>query len=194
MSKVKEILREVSTWALMIIAGFMSLGVLLMCCLSISSMLSLGYAAIILYCLIPRSWSYVGISLSVIAACLYICVMFLCVFYQPGSVLLSSLLPIMAVLAMLKGKPLWMWSLVALIFLGIGVFSLFYNDIIGPMTFMICDRPIDVPAQWGHCYRLFWSASLFKMVASRAGNLSILVMSGYLLYKRYRKPCEDLEV
>ena len=191
---MKEVIRKAVTCGLVILAGFLSLAVIMMCSLSIGSMLSLGYAAIILYCLIPRSWRYVGISLSVIAACLYICAMFLCFFYQPGWVLLSALLPIMAVLAMLKGKPLWMWSLVAIIFLAMGVFSLFYNDINGPMTFMICDRPIDVPAQWGNCYRLFWSAVLFNMVASRAGNLSILVMSGYLLYKRYRKPCEDLEV
>ena len=191
---MKEVIRKAVTCGLVILAGFLSLAVIMMCSLTIGSMLCLGYAAIILYCLIPRSWSYVGISLSVIVACLYFCVMFLCIFYQPGWVLLSALLPIMAVLAMLKGKPLWMWSLVAMIFLAMGVFSLFYNDIIGPMTFMICDRPIDVPAQWGNCYRLFWSAVLFNMVASRAGNLSILVMSGYLLYKRYRKPCEDLEV
>lgn len=191
---MKELIRKAVTWVLVILAGFLSLAVIMMCCLTISFMLCLGYVAIILYCLIPRSWSYVGISLSVIAACLYICAMFLCLFYQPGSVLLSALLPIMAVLAMLKGKPLWMWGLVALIFLAMGVFSLFYNDIIGPMTFMICDRPIDVPAQWGHCYRLFWSALLFNIVAYRAGILSILVLSGISLYKRYRKPCEDLEV
>lgn len=191
---MKEVIRKAVTCGLVILAGFLSLAVIMMCSLAIGSMLSLGYAVIILYCLIPRSWSYVGISLSVIAACLYICAMFLCIFYQPGSVFLSALLPIMAVLAMLKGKSLWMWCLVALIFLAMGVFSLFYNDIVGPMTFMICDRPIDVPAQWGNCYRLFWSAVLFNMVASRAGNLSILVMGGYLLYKKYRKPCEDLEV
>ena len=191
---MKEVIREVVTWGVMILAGFLSLAVIMMCCLSIGSMLSLGYVAIILYCLIPKSWSYVGISLSIIAACLYLCALFLSIFYQPSSVLLSALLPVMAVLAMLKGKPLWMWGLVGLIFLAIGVFSLFYNNIIGPMTFMICDRPFDVPAQWGHCYRLFWSAALFKMVAYRAGILSILVMGGFLLYKRYRKPCERLEV
>ena len=182
---MKELNRKAVTWVLVILAGFLSLAVIMMSSLSIGSMLCVGYAAIILYCLIPKSWSYVGISLSVIAACLYICAMFLCIFYQPGCVLLSALLPIMAVLAMLKGKPLWMWCLVALIFLVMGVFSLFYNDIVGPMTFMICDRPFDVPAQWGHCYRLFWSAVLFKIVASRAGLLSILFMGGYLLYKRY---------
>ena len=66
--------------------------------------------------------------------------------------------------------------------------------ILAGFLFMICDRPFDVPAQWGHCYRLFWSAALFKIVASRAGILSILVMSGILLYKRYRKACEHLEV
>ena len=184
---MKELIRKAVTWVLVILAGFLSLAVIMMCCLAISSMLCVGYAAIILYCLIPKSWSYAGISLSVIAACLYICAMFLCIFYQPGSVFLSALLPIMAVLAMLKGKSLWMWCLVALIFLAMGVFSLFYNDIVGPMTFMICDRPFDVPAQWGHCYRLFWSAVLFKIVASRAGILSILFMGGYLLYKRYCK-------
>jgi hypothetical protein len=191
---MKKVIREVITWVLMILAGFMSLAVILMCSFSIGSMLNLGYVAIILYCLIPKSWSYVGISLSIIAACLYLYALFLSIFYQPGSVLLSALLPIMAVLAMLKGRPLWMWGLVGLIFMTIGVFSLFYNDIIGPMAFMIRDRPFDVPAQWGHCYRLFWSAALFKMVAYRAGILSILVMGGYLLNKRYRKPCERLEV
>ena len=181
---MKEVIRKVGTWGLVILAGFLSLAIIMVCCLTISSMLCVGYAAIILYCLIPKSWSYVGISLSIIAACLYICAMYLFSFYQPGRVLLSALLPVMAVLAMLKGKSKWVWGIVALIFLIVGVYCLFNNDIIGPMTFRICDRPIDVPAQWGYNYRLFWSFALLQMVAHLAGFLSIMVMLGYSLYKK----------
>ena len=189
MNRMKEYLRKVGVGALVVIAGIMGCITLLFCALSLNSLLCWGYAAIILYCLIPRSWSYVGISLSIIAASFYIIVMFLLMLYQPGRMLLSSLLPIMAVLALLKGKPKWMWGIVALIFLIIGVYLLFNNDIIGPMTFRICDRPIDIPAQWGHNYRLFWSFALLQMVAHLAGILSIMVMAGYSLYKKtVRKP------
>jgi hypothetical protein len=104
--------------------------------------------------------------------------------YQPGRLLLSSLLPIMTVLALLKGKPKWMWGIVALIFLIVGVYCLLNNNIIGPMAFRICDRPVDIPAQWGHNYRLFWSFALLQMVAHLAGILSIMVMFGYSLYKK----------
>ena len=106
----KEYLRKVGVGALVVIAGIMGCITLLFCALSLNSLLCWGYAAIILYCLIPRSWSYVGISLSIIAASFYIIVMFLFTLYQPGRMLLSSLLPIMAVLALLKGKPKWMWT------------------------------------------------------------------------------------
>lgn len=189
MNKMKDYLRKVGVGILLVIAGIMGCSTLLLCIMSFSSLLRLGFAAIILYCLIPKSWSYVGISLAIIATSFYIIVMFLCMLYQPGRMLLVSLLPIMAVLALLKGKPKWMWGIVVLIFLIVGVYCLFNNDIIGPMEFRICDRPIDIPAQWGHNYRLFWSFALLQMVAHLAGILSIMVMLGYSLYKKVvRKP------
>ena len=81
----------------------------------------------------------------------------------------SSLMPMTAVILMLRRKPLWVWGVVALIFLTIGVYYVFHNDIKGPMEFMICDRPIDVPAQWHHCYRFFWTGIVVETVTNIAG-------------------------
>jgi hypothetical protein len=47
------------------------------------------------------------------------------------------------------------------------------------MGFMIRDRPIDVPAQWYHCYRFFWGGVLLNMISSRAGVISVLLLFLY---------------
>jgi hypothetical protein len=67
-------------------------------------------------------------------------------------------------------------------FLGILVCRLllfFNNDIVGPMGFMIRDRPIDVPSQWYHCYRFFWGGVLLNMISLRAGVISVLILFLY---------------
>ena len=103
------------------------------------------------------------------------------IFMQPLFCLMSSILSLTTVGVMLKGKPLWMWGIVTTIFLSIGVFYVFNNDIVGPMGIMIRDRPIDTPAQWYHCYRFFWTGIVIETVTYIAGIVSVLLLSLYTL-------------
>lgn len=112
------------------------------------------------------------------------------IFYQPLFVVLFGLVPIMAVLAMLKGKPRKMWLVVAMIFLVSAVYYLFNNDIAGPMQFRMTDRPIDTPAQWGNNWRLYWLGVCASTVAWIGGVISIVVLFLYRLYIVWKKRCE----
>ena len=104
------------------------------------------------------------------------------IFYQPLFVTLFGLVPIMAVLAMLKGKPRKMWLVVAMIFLVSAVYYLFDNDIAGPMQFRMVDRPIDTPSQWGNNWRLYWLGVYVSTVAWIDVIISIVVLFLYHLY------------
>ena len=144
--------------------------------------LILGLLALTFYCLVPKTWGIKGVVASVIGACLYIVLLISTIFYQPLFVVLFGLVPIMAVLAMLKGKPRKMWLVVAMIFLLSAVYYLFDNDIAGPMQFKISDRPINTPAQWGNNWRLYWLGIYTSTVAWIGGVISIVVLFLYRLY------------
>jgi hypothetical protein len=73
--------------------------------------------------------------------------------------LMSIILPVCSTLIMLKGKPIWIGIVIFLVYLSVGFYCFFNNDIVGPMGFMIRDRPIDVPSQWYHCYRFLGRCS-----------------------------------
>lgn len=163
--------------------------------MSISFLPYVGYMALVLYLLVPRDWGMFGTCGAIVVGCIYLAFLFLfALFWQPVFCLMSSLLPMTAVILMLRRKPLWMWGVVALIFLTIGVYYVFHNDIKGPMEFMICDRPIDVPAQWYHCYRFFWTGFVVETVTHMAGFVSVLFLSVLPLKKIARKACEGLEM
>ena len=154
-----------------------------------------GYMALVLYLLIPRDWGMFGTCGAIVVGCIYLAFLFLfALFWQPVFCLMSSLLPMTTVILMLRRRPLWMWGVVALIFLTIGVYYVFHNDIKGPMEFMISDRPIDVPAQWYHCYRFFWTGYVVETVTHMAGFVSVLFLWVLPLKKYVRKACEGLEM
>ena len=141
--------------------------------------------AIVVYRLLPKTVGVFGIAIAIIIACLYFDVMVIsALFYQPLYILMSCVVTTSAVLLLLKGKPKWLWGVVAFIYLGLGVYYLFNNDIVGPMEFMIRDRPVDVPAQWNHCYRFFWSGVLMGMITTTASYCSVVVIAIYVLYSR----------
>jgi hypothetical protein len=93
--------------------------------------------------------------------------------------LMSIILPVCSTLIMLKGKPIWIGIVIFLVYLSVGFYCFFNNDIVGPMGFMIRDRPIDVPSQWYHCYRFFWGGVLLNMISLRAGVISVLILFLY---------------
>jgi hypothetical protein len=82
-------------------------------------------------------------------------------------------------LVMLKGKPIWIWIIIFLVYLSVGFYCFYNNDIVGPLGFSNIDRPINVPAQWYHCYRFFWGGVLLNMITSVAGVISALILFLY---------------
>ena len=147
----------------------------------------IAFWSIILYRLLPKSFGVFGFSLAVIGVCVYFVISFLSIFVcQPMHYLMKIALATVAVLIMLKGKPRWLWGVVALVFIGYGVFYLFYNDIVGPMTFLIMDRPIDTPSQWYNCYRFFWTGIYLDGVIWYSSIISTIIIFIYIMYYRYK--------
>lgn len=170
-----------------IIAAMMALGLLAMFATLPFLWVFIAFWAIILYRLLPKSFGVFGVSLAIIGVCVYFVISFLSIFvYQPMHYLMKTTLATVAVLIMLKGKPRWLWSVVALVFVGYGVFYLFYNDIVGPMTFLIMDRPIDTPSQWFDCYRFFWTGIYLDGVIWYSSIISTIIIFIYIMYNRYK--------
>jgi len=175
-----EILRNIVSFLFASVAVIMALGTLCLLLMSPSYIILYIFMAIIIWELTPKSWSIIGWSCVLITACLYLTIIFITGFsWQPLMYLMSIMLPVCSTLVMLKGRPIWIWIVIFLVYLSVGFYCLYNNDIVGPMEFMIRDRPIDVPAQWYHCYRFFWGAVLLDMISSMAGVISVLILFLY---------------
>jgi hypothetical protein len=188
MYKIKEILLCLSKIVLAIVAVIMVIVAMIIASsdMTFPNIAVFCFLIITLYCLISKNWGIIPISVCIILASLYFFMLISSVFYQPVYLLLFGLAPIMAVLAMLKGKPRLMWIVVALIFLGSAVYYLFNNNIVGPREFAITDRPIDTPSQWGNNYRLYWFGIYASTVAWIGGIISIIVLFMYYLYSTWK--------
>ena len=170
-----------------IIAAMMALGIIAMFFTLPFIWAYIAFWAVILYHLLPKSFGVLGVSLAVIGVCVYFVISFLSIFVcQPMHYLMKIVLATVAVLIMLKGKPRWLWGVVVLIFVGCGVFYLFYNDIVGPMTFLIMDRPIDTPSQWYDCYRFFWTGIYLDGVIWYSSIISSIIIFVYIMYNMYK--------
>ena len=170
-----------------IIAAMMALGLIAMFGTLPFLWVFIAFWAVILYRLLPKSFGVFGFSLAVIGVCVYFVISFLSIFVcQPMHYLMKTALATGSVLIMLKGKPRWLWGVVALVFIGYGVFYLFYNDIVGPMTFLIMDRPIDTPSQWYNCYRFFWTGVYLDGVICDSSIISTIIIFIYIMYYRYK--------
>ena len=176
-----------------ILALIMTLGVLAIFGMQVTSWPLLGFMALIIYSLIPKTSGTLLLSVVLIAACTYFGIMLLSrFFYQPLYYLMMITLAVSGVAVMLKGKPGWMWLIIASVFIVFGIVLLYNNDIIGPTEFMICDRPFDYPAQWFHCYRFFWAGVLLDLIAWSAGIISIIILFVYSMLVRYKSSLKGL--
>ena len=175
-----KIFRNILSFLLASIAVIMTLGALCLLLMSPYSFVFYIFMAIIIWELTPKSWSTIGWSCVLITACLYLAIMFitgLC--WQPLRYLMSIILPVCSTLIMLKGKPIWIGIVIFLVYLSVGFYCFFNNDIVGSLGFSNIDRPINVPAQWYHCYRFFWGGVLLNMISLRAGVISVLILFLY---------------
>ena len=131
---MKEIIWTIAEVVAALVTLLMAIGLFGLVGMSLFFLPYLAYMALILYLLIPREWGMFGTCGAIVVGCIYLAFLFLfAIFWQPVFCLMSSLMPMTAVILMLKRKPLWMWGVVALIFLTIGVYYVFHNYIKGPM-------------------------------------------------------------
>ena len=103
---------------------------------------------------------------------------------QPLSILMFVLVTVWAIYTSAKGTPTIIKVIIAALFLGIGIYTVFHNDIYGPLIFSIVDRPIDCPSQWLHCYRFYWTGMILHMTVWDASLLSFLLLGGYKVFKK----------
>lgn len=130
----------------------------------------------------------------VVVIVIYLFLLLISTLYAPMSLFLWTLPPIVVVMLLLKRKPLWVKSTVIGSLLLIGVDTLFDNDIIGPMEFMIRDRPINTPGQFYYSWRYYWVMMYFYIVAWRWGSVSvifIILRKVFLLAKRLWVFCRN---
>lgn len=183
---MKQILWTCVEVLMAIIALVIALGALALCGVSIQLAPFIGFLVIILYYFAYKRLGILGFSVAVIIAAIYLAFMFLSTLVeQPLYCLMSCVLSLAAVILMLRGKPLWLWVVVLLFFISIGVYYIFNNDIVGPMGFLIRDRPIDTPAQWYYCYRFYWCGVVAETVSQFAGIVSVIVIAAYILYQKF---------
>lgn len=102
---------------------------------------------------------------------------------QPLSILMFVLVTVWAIYTSAKGTPKILKVIIAALFLGIGIYMVFHNDIDGPLIFSIIDRPIDRPSQWLHCYRFYWTGMILHMTVWEASFFSFLLLGGYKVFK-----------
>ena len=170
-----------------IMAGMMALAIIAMFGAQPLLWVIIAFWAIILYRILPKSFGVLGIFMATIGVCVYFAIFYLSIFVcQPIHYLMKMVLAICAVLALLKGKPWGLWIIVGTVYVGFAIYYLFYNDIIGPMTFLIMDRPIDTPAQWYHCYRFFWAGVYLDGVIWFSSILSSIIIFFFIMYDRYK--------
>ena len=123
----------------------------------------------------------------VVVIAIYLFLLLISTLYAPMSLFLWTLPPIVVVILLLKRKPLWVTCFIVGLLLTIGGYTLFNNDIIGPMEFMIRDRPINTPGQFYYSWRYYWVMMYFYIVAWRWGSVSvifIILRKVFLLAKR----------
>ena len=104
--------------------------------------------------------------------------------FQPLSILMFVLVPVWAIYTSAKGTPTILKVIIVVLFLGIGIYTVFHNDIDSPLLFSIIDRPIDRPSQWFNCYRFYWTGMILHMTVWDASFLSLLLLAGYKVFRK----------
>ena len=180
--------RNIASYILAPLAAIMTFGIMCQLFINPSSITLYFFMTIIILNATSKSWGILEWSCVLILACLYFAMMFfafLC--WQPLMYLMSILLPVYSTWILLKGKPYWIYFAIFIVYLSVGCCCFFNNHIIGPMSFLISDLPIDIPSQWFHCYRFFWAGVLLDMITTNAGIISVSILLLYMIWKEQKK-------
>ena len=105
--------------------------------------------------------------------------------HVPMSLFLRMLPPIVIIGLLTRGKPLWVKGVVSCTLVIAGVYTLFYNDILGPIGFMIRDMPIDMPAQFYYSWRYFWVMAYLLELSWVWGIPSFVFLLGYEIWHNW---------
>lgn len=125
-------------------------------------------------------WIGIGVGLFV-----YLFLLVISIFHVPMSMFLRILPPLVVVGLLLRNTPLWVKCAVGGWLVMMGIYVLFNNDIIGPMTFRICDRPFDMPAQFYYSWRYFWVMAYLLELSWVWGIPSFIFLLGYRIWKNW---------
>lgn len=135
-----------------------------------------------------NGYLWAGICVGII---IYWFLLVISIFYIPMNIFLRLLPPIVTVGLLLRGTPKWVICVVAGWLLIAGVYVLLSNDIIGPMTFAIQDRPIDMPAQFNYSWRCFWVMAYLLELSWIWGFHSVLFLLGYKAWHLFNHRFEN---
>lgn len=109
---------------------------------------------------------------------------FICwVIGHPLHVLITIVVISMFIFNMLKNEHWICWISTIILFSAIGTYFVFNNDLPGPMTWIIADRPIDISSQWLDYYRLFWWGIILNETFQYAGLISCIFLALLKLVK-----------
>lgn len=125
---------------------------------------------------------WIGISIGI---WIYLFLLVISIFHVPMSMFLRILPPLVVVGLLLRNTPLWVKCAVGGWLVMMGIYVLFNNDIIGPMTFRICDRPFDMPAQFYYSWRYFWVMAYLLELSWVWGIPSFIFLLGYRIWKNW---------
>lgn len=125
---------------------------------------------------------WIGISIGI---WIYLFLLVISIFYVPMSLFLRMLPPLVVVGLLLRNTPLWVKCVVGGWLVVMGIYVLFNNDIIGPMTFRICDRPFDMPAQFYYSWRYFWVMAYLLELSWVWGIPSFIFLLGYEIWHNW---------
>ena len=128
-----------------------------------------------------KAFIWIGV---VIAILVYFFLLVISIFHVLMALFLRMLPPIVVVGLLLRKTPLWVKYVVGGCLVMMGIYVLFNNDIIGPMTFRISDRPIDMPAQFYHSWRYFWVMAYLLDLSWTWGIPSVIFLLGYKIWKK----------
>ena len=95
-----------------------------------------------------------------------------------------TVMVVAAILYLLLRREHWLlWISTILLFMVIGVYYVFNNDLPGPMMWSIADRPIDAPSQWFNNYRFFWWGAIINKTFQFVGLISFCIIAIFKLTK-----------
>jgi hypothetical protein len=117
------------------------------------------------------------------AAAFYCIAAEITVFCMPLFTMLYGLVPVIAVIAMLKGTNRKMRLSVTIIFLIAAIYCWFVNDIMEPMDFRIRDSVVNTPALWNNSYLFYWITTYLCSVAWTACVPSTVLLLAFHLYR-----------